>query len=141
MHGPVDFIALEFKGNQFSGEIMPALKDLIDNKTIRVIDLVVVMKDAEGNVTSNEVRELNQHVITTFDPLKAEISGMIKVADIQMIAEKLEPNCTAALMLFEHLWAVRFKETLVKANGRLLMNERIPENVVEEALQDLALGG
>ena len=45
-YGPIDFVALEFKGNNFKGEIIPALVDLITNKTIRVIDLVIVLKDA-----------------------------------------------------------------------------------------------
>ena len=53
-YGPIDFIALEFKGNQFKGEIMPALFDLVNNGTIRVLDLFIIQKDAQGNVTMRE---------------------------------------------------------------------------------------
>ena len=138
-YGPIDFIALEFKGNQFKGEIMPALLELVNNKTIGIIDLVVVKKDQDGKVMAQEVQELDSTSLTMVNPLKADITGMIKVEDIEMIGEKLENNCTAMVMLFENLWAVRLKEALLNANGRVVMQERIPHEVVLEVLEDFAL--
>ena len=138
-YGPIDFIALEFKGNQFKGEIMPALLELVNNKTIGVIDLVVVKKDQDGKVMAQEVQELDSTSLTMVNPLKADITGMIKVEDIEMIGEKLENNTTAMVMLFENLWAVRLKEALLNANGRVVMQERIPHEVVLEVLEDFAL--
>lgn len=64
---------------------------------------------------------------------------MIKAADIELVGQKLENNSTAAVMLFEHLWAIRLKDALTKAGGRVVMNERIPPDVVQEALDDLSL--
>jgi len=137
-YGPIDFIALEFKGNQFKGEIFPALMELVNNNTIRIIDLIIIQKDAKGGVSTHELRELEDSTISLFDPLKAEVNGMIKAVDIEMVGQKLDDNTTAAVMLFENVWAARFKEAVLNANGRLLMNERIPEQVVVEALEDLA---
>jgi hypothetical protein len=138
-YGPVDFLALEFKGNNFTGEILPALMELVDNGTIRVIDLVIVRKNMDGTFEANELRELNPQTITFFNPLKATTTEMIKAADIELVGQKLENNSTAAVMLFEHLWAIRLKDALVKAGGRVVMNERIPADVVQEALDDLSL--
>ena len=138
-YGPIDFIALEFKGNQFKGEILPALMELVDNNTIRIIDLIIVKKDEKGVVAPYELRELDDSTLSLFNPLNVGINEMIKVGDINMIGEKLDTNTTAALMLFENTWAVRFKEAALNANGRLLMNVRIPEQVVLEAEEDLAL--
>lgn len=137
-YGPIDFVAFEFKGNQFKGEIMPALLELVNNGIVRVIDLVVVQKDANGNVTTKELQQTEPAVVSLFDPLKAEITGMIQVEDIEMIGEKLDNNTTAAVMLFENLWAIKFKEAVLNANGRVVMQERIPHEVVLEALEIFA---
>ena len=74
-----------------------------------------------------------------FDPLKTEITGMIKKEDLDMVGEKLENNTTAAVMLFENTWAVKFVQAVLNANGRVVMQERIPRDVVEEALEDFKL--
>jgi len=138
-YGPIDFIALEFKGNNFKGEIIPALVELIANKTIRVIDLVIVLKDEKGKVEVAELQQLTPDIIAVFDPLDKEVNGLIKEVDAAMVGRNMENNSTAAVMLFENLWAVKFKEAVLNADGRLLMQERIPNEVVLEALEDLSL--
>jgi hypothetical protein len=137
-YGPVDFIALEFKGNQFKGEIFPELMNLVNNGIVRVIDIIVVKKDADGNVTHQEIQETDQSVLAVFNPLKAEINGMIQVEDIEMIGEKLENNCTAALLMFENLWAVNFVKAVENANGRSVMHVRIPHETVVETMEKIA---
>ena len=139
-YGPVDFVALEFKGNQFKGEIFPELMKLVGNGVVRVIDIIVVKKDADGNVTHQEMQETDQSVLAVFNPLKAEINGMIQVEDIEMIGEKLENNCTAALLMFENLWAVNFVKAVENANGRSVMHVRIPHEVVVETMEKIAAG-
>jgi len=134
-YGPVDFLALEFTNDQLKGEIMPALMELVDKKIVRVIDLVVIQKDQDGMHEALELQQLKPEVIAIFDPLLVEISGIIQVEDIDAIAEQMDNNTTAALLLFENLWAVKFKETLLRANGRLIMQERIPYQVVDEVLE------
>jgi hypothetical protein len=137
-YGPIDFVALEFKGNQFKGEIFPALMDLVSRDIVRVIDMIVVKKDADGTVTTQEMQEHDNSVLAVFNPLKAEINGMIQVEDIELIGEKLEPNSTAAVILFENLWAIKFVETVERANGRAVMHVRIPHEVVVEVMENIA---
>jgi hypothetical protein len=137
-YGPVDFLALEFTNDQLKGEIMPALMELVDKKIVRVIDLVVIQKDQDGKHEALELQQLKPEVIAIFDPLLVEISGIIQVEDIDAIAEQMDDNTTAALLLFENLWAVKFKEAVLRANGRLLAQERIPYQVVDEALEIFA---
>jgi uncharacterized membrane protein len=135
--GPIDFIALEFPGNRFKGEILPDLFELVDKDIIRIIDLVIIMK-AQGQVTVRELRELDPAHIEIFSPLNAEVNQMITESDINMIAEKLADNSTAGILLIENLWAKKTQQAMVDANGRLVMFERIPHDVVEEALADIA---
>jgi len=136
-YGPVDFVALEFKGNQFKGEIFPEIMNLVNNGVVRIIDMIVVKKDANGTVTHQEMQETDKNILAVFDPLKAEINGMIQVEDIEMIGEKLEPNCTAAVILFENLWAVKFVKAVENANGRAVMHVRIPHEVVVETMEKI----
>ena len=136
-YGPVDFVALEFKGNQFKGEIFPEIMNLVNNGVVRIIDMIVVRKDADGKVTHQEMQETDKAVLAVFDPLKAEINGMIQVEDIEMIGEKLENNCTAAVILFENLWAVNFVKAVENANGRSVMHVRIPHEDVVEVMEKI----
>jgi hypothetical protein len=136
-YGPVDFIALEFKGNQFKGEIFPEVLNLVNNGIVRIIDMIIVKKDADGTVTHQEMQETDKSVLAVFDPLKAEINGMIQVEDIELIGEKLEPNSTAAVILFENLWAVNFVKAVENANGRSVMHVRIPHDVVVETMEKI----
>ena len=140
-YGPIDFIAFEFKGNQFKGEIIPALMELVNKEIVRVIDLVIVQKDAEGKLTMRELQQVEPAVVAMFDPLKAQITGMIQVDDIQEIGEKVENNSTAAIMLFENLWAIKFKDAVMNANGRVVMQQRIPNEIVQESLDKFAAAG
>ena len=136
-YGPIDLIPLEFPGNRFRGEILPELFDLVDKGIIRIIDLVIIMKD-QGEVIVRELRELDPAHIAMFDPLKADVSQMITDSDIKMIAGQLAENSTAGIMLIENLWAKKTQQAMLDANGRLVMFERIPHDVVEEALADIA---
>ena len=83
------------------------------------------------------MQEHDKNVLAIFDPLKAEISGMIQVEDIEMIGEKLENNSTAAVILFENLWAIHFVKAVENANGRSVMHVRIPHEVVVEMMEKI----
>lgn len=137
-YGPVDFLALEFETEQLKGEILPALLELVQNKIIRVIDLVVIQKYADGSHQALEMEQLGPDLVALFDPLEMEISGIVQVEDIDNIAGAMENDSTAAVLLVENLWAIKFGEAVLRANGRLLMNERIPFEVVNETIEMFA---
>ncbi len=137
-YGPIDFIALEFEGNKFKGDILASLLELVEQKIVRVIDLVVIIKDEDGEIMVREMQQLDNEFVSIFDPENVTAHGMITEADIEMVGESLANNTSAAVLLFENLWAVKFKEALIEADGRLLMQERIPHEIVLEALVDMA---
>ena len=138
-YGPIDFIALEFKSNdQLKGEGLSALLELVQNQIVRVIDLVIILKDEAGETQVLEIEELAPDILAIFDPLEVEISGIIQVEDIEVIAAAMENNTTAALLLFENLWAIKFGEAVTRASGRMVMYDRIPFEVVNETLEIFA---
>ena len=137
-YGPVDFLALEFQSDHLKGEILPALLELVENKIVRVIDLVILQKDGDGHHEALELQQLDAETIELFDPLEVEISGIIQAEDIEAIAGEMENNATAALLLFENLWAIKFKEAVLRADGQLITQERIPYQIVDEVLEVFA---
>jgi hypothetical protein len=105
------------------------------------MDLVIIQKYADGHHEAKEMQQLAPDLLALFDPLDVEISGIIQAEDIANVAEAMENGTNTAVLLFENLWAVKFKETVLRANGRLLAQERIPHEVVEEAMGIFAKAG
>jgi len=137
-YGPIDFLALEFDSGKLKGEILPELLELVQKEIVRVVDLVIIQKYEDGSHQALEIEQLAPNLLSVFDPLELEISGIIQVEDIEMIAEEMDNNTTAGLLLVENLWAIKFAEAVVRADGRMVMHERIPFEVVNETLEIFA---
>ena len=135
--GPIEYIVVGFEGNTFGGAITEALGELLDKGLIRIIDLAVVSKNADGTVAILEAGELAPEVAAPLERLTGGALGLLSEGDLMEIAGELEPNSTAAAMLFEHVWATRFARAVRAANGTLLLSERIPRDVVDEARASL----
>ncbi|MFN3981918.1 MAG: DUF6325 family protein [Caldilinea sp.] len=135
--GPVEYLVLYFEGNQFRGEIIPALRELVDSGMIRIIDLGVIIKNDVGDVLLYESSELSAEVADALAQLEGEHDDLLSEEDLLMVAEDLPNNSTAAAILFEHVWAARFAQAVRNANGEVLMNVRIPNQVVEDVRQTL----
>jgi hypothetical protein len=131
--GPVELIVLGFDGNGFNGQVAPALMDLVERGVIRVIDMAVVMKDADGAVAVLEAGEMDDSIASAFEVLIGSVPGLLSEADIIEIAEDLPPNSTEAVLLVEHVWATAFAQAVRASGGQLLMAERIPGDVVDAA--------
>ena len=131
--GPVDYMIVAFPGNQFRGEIAPELARLVDNGTIRVIDLAFVGKDADGNIAAFELTDLEPDVREAFEKAGVEVSGLFNEDDLMTAGEELEPNTSAALLVWENVWARDIAQKLRDAGGVLLDFERLPHEVVQAA--------
>jgi Family of unknown function (DUF6325) len=132
--GPVEILMVEFPGNKFTGEIAPALAELVDQGTLRVIDLLFVTKDGEGNVAAIELSDADDAVRSAFSPIVEEASGLLSEEDIEDLGEGLDPDSSAAMLLFEHVWATRFRDAIVDSGGELLARVPIPKEVVDEVV-------
>ena len=132
--GPVQYMVVAFPGNKFKGEIAPALEDLVRSGTIRIIDLAFILKDADGSMAGMELEDVGSDVFQAFESLTAERGGFVSEEDLQAVAGALEPNSSAAILVWEDLWATRFADALVNAGGELLDIQRVPRELVEEAI-------
>jgi hypothetical protein len=133
--GPVEYIILGFPGNNFKGDIAPALAKLIDSETVRIIDLVFILKDADGNVTTFEFDQLEE--LAPYATLQGEVGGLVNEEDIAYAANGLEPNSSAALLVWEDTWAAELAEAVRGAGGVVLEGARIPPDLVDAAFAEL----
>jgi hypothetical protein len=133
--GPVEYIIVGFPGNKFTGEIAPELVALVESGTVRILDLIFIGKDSDGSVVSFEIDELD--AAAGFDRLEGDAGGLISPADIEYAAAALEPNSSAALLIWEDVWAARFAEAVRNADGILLEGARIPHELIAPALAGL----
>jgi hypothetical protein len=135
--GPVELIFVKFPGNQLrgAGAIAPALKDLVDSNIVRVIDLRIVRKDADGKTQSIELTSLDDDQFKMFEPLVERVLGQISEDQIQRLSDLLDNDSAGAIMLFENVWATRFRDSLLAANGELVAIERIPGSVTESVVR------
>jgi uncharacterized membrane protein len=125
-----------FPGNKFTGEIAPALAELVESNTIRLIDLAFVIKDSDGNVATLELGDLDSEVGAAFSELAGEGPGrLLNEEDLEAAAEELDNNSSAALLVWEDVWAAKLKDAILKADGELLDLERIPYQVVDAAIE------
>ncbi len=131
--GPVDYMIVAFPGNQFKGEIAPALADLVDAGTIRIIDIAFVGKSADGEAVAFELTELDPAVQEGLDSLGIEIGGLLNEDDLMDAADGLEPNSSAALLVWENVWAREAAQAIRNAGGQLVAFERVPHDVVQAA--------
>src|SRR5262249_25399218 len=122
-YGPIELLVLKFPGSRFTGELAPALGELVGSGTIRLIDLLFVNNDADGAVLIAELDDLADGVITTLDPLVAELAGLLSEDDALRFAAGLEPNSSEALVVFENAWASRFAQAVRNAHGEVVFNE------------------
>lgn len=131
--GPLEMLAVRFPGNKFREEIAASLAELVENGTIRVIDIMFAMKDPDGRLIIAEINDLDDDTFAAFDPvIDDDLTGMLSAEDLQGLAGSMENNSSAALMLFENTWATRFRDAILDASGEVVLNERIPKSVVDE---------
>jgi uncharacterized membrane protein len=131
--GPVDYLIVAFPGNEFRGEIAPALAELVESETIRIIDLAFVGKDAKGNVAAFELTDIDPEIREGFEKAGVEVNGLFNEDDLAAAGEELEPNSSAALLVWENVWARNIAQAMRDAGGEVLDFERIPHEVVQAA--------
>jgi hypothetical protein len=132
--GPVEMVLIGFPGDRVDEAIIPALAELVHTGTVRVIDLVVVRKDADGNVSAAEVTQLADDEAAMFERLDGEIGELFSEQDLAMAGAQLAPGSAGALLLWENSWAIRLAAEVAGTGGRLHFHDRVPADVLHEAL-------
>ena len=134
--GPVDYVVIEFPGDKFNGEIAPALNDLVDRSVVKVLDLVLIRKDADGSFEGFELEDLEETEIGDLHRLEVDMAHILSEDDVAAVAEALEPNSSAAVLVWENAWAAPFASAVRRSGGQLVAGGRIPIQALIAALED-----
>jgi hypothetical protein len=126
--GPVDYLVVEFPAEQanFSGEIADELGSLVDRGLIRLLDLVVVRKDADGTVEAVELHDTDDSELGQLRALETELAELLAESDIEKIGTTLEAGSLAAVLVYENSWAAPFASAVRRSGGQLVADGRIP---------------
>jgi hypothetical protein len=137
--GPIEVLVVGFPGSQFNGEILPEIERLIENNTISLVDGLLLQKETDGEVSFTEFEELGSNAdAAMLTNLMNQVESLISDDDVFELAEALEPNSSAAILVFEHTWFKPLRDNIIASNGVLVKNFRVPGLVVEELLAELA---
>lgn len=131
--GPIDYLLVEWPGKQPNGEVAPELVDLVDRGLIRILDLLFIAKDEEGNVAALELADLGGEV-TELAVFEGASSGLLGDEDVEEAGGVLAPGTSAALLVFENAWAAPFVAAVRRSGGELVASGRIPAEDLLAAL-------
>ena len=131
---PVDVFFIGFPGNKFSGGIAPAILDLVDSGTIRVIDALFVSKSSDGVVTTLEVSDLDAETGAAYAAVSVAQPGALGPEDAEEVSDDMPPNTSALLIAIENLWAAKVVEACQAADAVVIDQIRIPADVIQAAL-------
>ncbi len=133
--GPVDYLVVEFPANQsnFTGEMAGELVKLVEQGTIRVLDLLIITKDADGGIEALEIDDLDQ--VDELRILETEIAEILAEEDVVHLAEAMEPGSTAGVLVWENAWAAPFASAARRSGGQLVATGRIPIQAILASIE------
>ena len=135
--GPIDYLVIEFPAGKanFSGEMAEKLKALVEGGIVRVLDLLIVTKDADGVVDAFELHEFDNDDAGALRELGAEFAQLLSEDDVGHIAAALEPDTVAAALVWENAWAAPFASSIRRSGGQLVASGRIPTQAILAAVE------
>ncbi len=133
--GPVDYLVIEFPAGQanFTGEIAEEVVRLVDAGAIRLIDVVILTKDAEGEIDAIELEDLGD--LGPLVEAESELAELLAAEELLNLAVAMQPGGVAGVLVYENLWAASFGSAVRRAGGRLIADGRIPTQAIIASLE------
>jgi hypothetical protein len=124
--GPVDYLVVEFPpdASNFTGEMAAELAKLADAGTIRILDILILHKDDNGDIEALEIDDLDE--VSEIVHLEADIAEILAADDVVHLAAAMENGTTAGVVVWENTWAAPFASAARRAGGQLVASGRIP---------------
>ena len=140
--GPVDYVVVEFPAgaSNFTGEMAAELIALVDAGTIRVIDILILTKNADGSVEAAELSDVGD--LGVLQTLETELAELLAEEDVELLAAAMEPGSVAGVLIWENVWAAPFASAARRSGGQLIADGRIPIQAIIASIEaDNALEG
>jgi hypothetical protein len=135
--GPVDYLVVEFPDDKadFSGEMAAELTALVDRDLVRVLDLLLLRKGADGSLTVDELHEIDESDLGQLRAFEADLAMLLAEEDVEEIGKILEPGNIAAVLVYENCWAAPFGSAVRRSGGQLIADGRIPTQALLGAME------
>ena len=133
--GPVDYLIVEFPAgaSSFTGEMAEELLALVDAGTIRVIDVLILAKDEDGNVEASELSDIEE--LGELQAIEADLAELLAAEDVEHLAAAMDPGSTAGVLIWENLWAAPFASAARRSGGQLIATGRIPIQAIIASIE------
>lgn len=133
--GPVDYVVVEFPAgaSNFTGEMATELLSLVDRGIIRVIDVLILSKDADGAIEAMELSDVEE--LGELETLETELAELLAEDDIEQLAAAMDPGSTAGVLIWENLWAAPFASAARRSGGQLIATGRIPIQAIIASIE------
>ena len=133
--GPVDYVVVEFPAetSTFTGEMVQELVALVESGTIRVIDILILTKDAAGAIEAMELSDIDE--LGPLEAIEAELAELLAADDVVHLAAAMDPGSTAGVLVYENLWAAPFASAARRSGGQLIANGRIPIQAIIASIE------
>jgi hypothetical protein len=132
--GPVGYLVVEFPGNKMTGEAFPILIDLVDRGIVRILDLAFVRKEQDGTITTLSQVDLDRMKVVEAVLFEGAASGLLGQDDLDEAAKALAPDSSAAVLIYENVWAAPFATALRRSGAQLVATGQIPIQALLDAL-------
>lgn len=133
--GPIDYLVVEYPNGQPTGEAMPHLIDLVDRGLIRILDVAVLAKSVDGDVSAIDVSDIPE-AAQALRIFEGAASGLLDAEDIAEVGAIMTPGGIGAILVYENTWAAPFATALRSAGAELIANGRIPVNALLAAIEE-----
>ena len=140
--GPVDYLVIEFPAGEqnFTGEAAEELAKLAESGIIRVLDVLILVKNADGSVDAMELDETP--AVDAIRAMEADIAEILAAEDVELLAAAMEPGSVAGVVVWENVWAAPFASAARRAGGQLIASGRIPIQAIAASIEhEMALEG
>ena len=133
--GPVDYLVIEFPAGKsnFTGEMAEELIALVEAGTIRVIDVLILVKNEDGSVEAIELSDVEQ--LGELQALEAQLAELLAADDVAHLAAAMDTGSTAGVLIYENLWAAPFASAARRSGGQLIANGRIPIQAIIASIE------
>ncbi|MGW6918692.1 DUF6325 family protein [Kitasatospora sp. NPDC054939] len=135
--GPIDYLVVQFPGSKLTGEAFPLLVDLVDRGIVRLLDLTFVKREEDGSVTGLELADVDGDGLLDLTVFEGASSGLLGQDEMADAGALLEPGDSAAVLLYENLWAAPFASALRRSGARMVAGGRVPVQDIVDALDAL----
>lgn len=133
--GPVDYVIVEFpEGHQhFTGEMVEEILKLAEAGIIRIVDVLILVKDEDGSVDAMELADVDD--LGPLVELEAELAELLAEEDVEPLAAAMDPGSVAGVLVYENVWAAPFAAAARRSGGQLIANGRIPIEAIVAAVE------